>query len=85
MGDFGDFEANASQCNDQEFVGVTAISFPPQDPIGTMLVAFDNGSIKIWQSVVKNEQLMKILELKQQIDKKGEKGPVMYDISQVGY
>jgi len=45
------------------FTGVTSIAFPWIDPIGTMLVAFDDGTIKLWQSAVKNEQLMKILEL----------------------
>jgi hypothetical protein len=34
---------------------VTSISFPYIDPIGTMLVAFDDGTIKLWQSSVKNE------------------------------
>lgn len=63
---------------------MTGIQFPYIDPIGTMLVSFDNGVIKVWQSVVKNEQLMKILELKQAIERKAP-GPVHYDISQVGY
>ena len=67
------------------FTGVTSITFPWIDPIGTMLVAFDDGSIKLWQSAVKNEQLMKILELQQAGKKKVANQPVIYDISEVGY
>lgn len=48
-----------------------------------MLVSFDDGTIKLWQSTVKNEQYLKILELQQANKKKG--GPVVYDISQIGY
>ena len=64
-------------------IGVTNIHFPSIDPIGTMLVSFDDGTIKLWQSTVKNEQYLKILELQQANKKKG--GPVVYDISQIGY
>lgn len=46
-----------------DFTGITNIHFPYVDPIGTILVSFDDGQIKLWQSAVKNEQLMKILEL----------------------
>jgi hypothetical protein len=45
------------------FTGITNIAMPYVDPIGTILVSFDDGTIKLWQSSVKNEQLMKILEL----------------------
>ena len=30
------------------FTGVSSIHFPYIDPIGTMLVAFDDGTIKVW-------------------------------------
>jgi len=49
-----------------------------------MLVSFDDGTIKVWQSVVKNEQIMKIHELLQAIKRKTT-GPVHYDISKIGY
>lgn len=45
------------------FVGVMSVHLLSIDPIGTMVVAFDNGMVKVWQSAVKNEQLMKIIEL----------------------
>jgi hypothetical protein len=73
------------------FVGVTNIHFPSTEPIGIMLVSFDDGTIRLWKSAVKNEQMMKIyrLEQEQQANKKGEmrgaNAPVRYDISQVGY
>lgn len=55
------------------FTGITSICFPYIDPIGTMLVAFDDGTIKLWRSTVKNEQYMKILELQQPMDLKSTK------------
>lgn len=73
------------------FVGVTSIHFPSTEPIGVMLVAFDDGSIRLWKSVEKNKQLMKIykLEQEQHASKRNEprsaNAPVKYDISQVGY
>lgn len=48
-----------------------------------MLVSFDDGTIKLWQSTVKNEQYLKILELQQANKRKS--GPVVYDIAQIGY
>mmetsp|Transcript_9203 Transcript_9203/g.15477 ORF Transcript_9203/g.15477 Transcript_9203/m.15477 type:complete len:132 (-) Transcript_9203:710-1105(-) len=38
-----------------EFTGITNISFPYPDPIGTILISFDDGQIKLWQSSVRNE------------------------------
>ena len=73
------------------FVGDTSIHFPSTEPIGVMLVAFDDGSIRLWKSVEKNKQLMKIykLEQEQQASRRNEprsvNAPVKYDISQVGY
>jgi hypothetical protein len=37
------------------FVGVTSIHFPSTEPIGVMLVAFDDGTIRLWKSVEKNK------------------------------
>jgi hypothetical protein len=37
------------------FTGITNIHTPYVDPIGTILVSFDDGQIKLWQSSVKNE------------------------------
>lgn len=67
------------------YTGVTSIHFPFVDPIGTMLVAFDDGTIKLWQSSVKNETQMKILELEQAHKKKVPNQPVVYDIAEIGY
>jgi hypothetical protein len=80
-----DFEKTNSQNDEEYFVGVTSIHFPYADPIGTMLVAFDDGTIKVWQSTVKNEQYMKILELQQAGSRKLAGAPVVYDIAEVGY
>lgn len=55
----------------ENFIGVTSVHLLSSDPIGTMLVAFDNGKIKIWRSAVKNEQLMKIIQLNQESSSKG--------------
>jgi hypothetical protein len=52
-----------------------------------MLVAFDDGSIRLWKSVEKNKQLMRRfkLEQEQQASKRNEprsaNAPVKYDIS----
>jgi hypothetical protein len=37
-----------SQSELNQFIGVTNIHFPSIDPIGTMLVSFDDGTIKLW-------------------------------------
>jgi len=42
---------------------VTSIQFSVFDPIGSFLVAFDNGTVKTWQSSIKNEQFMKLMEI----------------------
>lgn len=44
---------------------VTSMQFSQFDPIGSFLASFDNGVIKTWQSSVRNEQFLKILELQQ--------------------
>ena len=73
------------------YVGVTSIHFPSTEPIGVMLVAFDDGTIRLWKSVEKNKQIMRVLKLEQEqlASKKNEprsaNAPVKYDISEVGY
>ena len=47
-------EAN-SQDNADQFIGVTHIHFPAWEPVGKMVVSFDDGTIKMWQTAVKNE------------------------------
>jgi hypothetical protein len=34
---------------------VTSLQFSSFDPIGSFLCAFDNGTVKTWQSSIKNE------------------------------
>ena len=34
---------------------VTAVHFSAFDPIGSFLIAFDNGIVRTWQSSVRNE------------------------------
>lgn len=73
------------------FVGVTSIHCPSTEPIGVLLVAFDDGTIRLWKSVEKNKQMMKIFKLKQEQlaskanDPRSANAPVKYDISEVGY
>lgn len=73
------------------FVGITSIHFPPTEPIGVMLVAFDDGSVRLWKSVEKNKQVMRILKLEQEQQASSKDGPraanapVRYDIADVGY
>lgn len=31
-----------------DFTGITNIHFPYIDPIGTILISFDDGTIKVW-------------------------------------
>jgi len=75
------------------YVGITSIHFPPTEPIGVMLVAFDDGSVRLWKSVEKNKQVMRILKLQQEQQASTKEGPasraanapVRYDIADVGY
>lgn len=60
----GDIDIDQTTEESDNCIGVQSINFLSIDPIGTMLVAFDNGTVKVWQNVIKNEQLMKIMELK---------------------
>jgi len=58
-----DLDQHISIDDSNEMTGITSVHFPTIDPIGTILIAFDNGTIKVWQSTVFNEQLMAILRL----------------------
>lgn len=41
-------EHNRSAEDLNDFTGITSIHFPFVDPIGTILVAFDDGTVKVW-------------------------------------
>jgi WD40 repeat protein len=56
---FGRFDFHETIINQ----AVTSVQFSHFDPIGSFLVAFDNGVVRTWQTSVRNEQLMKVLEL----------------------
>jgi WD40 repeat protein len=45
---------------------ITSLEFSAFDPIGSFLVAMDNGMVKTWQTSVRNEQFLKLLEIQQQ-------------------
>ena len=76
-----DIEKNSDEAYLDQFIGITSIHFPYVDPIGTILVSFDDATCKLWQSSVKNEQQMKIMELEQTGKGKSKDRPVHYDIS----
>jgi len=42
---------------------VNSVQFSQFDPIGSLLVTYDNGVVKTWQSSVRNEQFLKLLEI----------------------
>ena len=37
-----------SQLLDYDFIGITCVSTPSTDPIGTILVGFDDGTVRLW-------------------------------------
>lgn len=49
-----DIDHNNSAEDLHDCVGISSIHFPQADPIGTIAVAFDDGTIKVWQSSVNN-------------------------------
>lgn len=65
-----DIEHNRSAEDLHEYTGITSLHFPFVDPIGTILVGFDDGTVKVWQCDGPNDQLKKILELQQASKKK---------------
>ena len=60
---------------------VTSLQFSMFDPIGSFVVAFDNGQIRTWQSSVRNEQFMKLLEIQQTQSN----SLPQFDLSECGY
>jgi hypothetical protein len=62
---------------------VTSLQFSQFDPIGSFLVSYDNGVVKTWQSSVRNEQFLKLLEI-QQHHNSGSSLP-QFDMSECGY
>lgn len=61
---------------------VTSIQLSSFDPIGCLLVAFDNGQVRTWQSTMRNEQFTKLMEGKNK-PVKG-KSKQTYDIAELG-
>jgi hypothetical protein len=45
------------------YVGITNVNTPPHHPIGTILVSFDDGSVKVWQVASRADVLMKMMEI----------------------
>lgn len=43
-----DIEHNRSAEDLHDFTGITSLHFPYVDPIGTILVGFDDGTVKVW-------------------------------------
>ena len=43
-----EFDNAESLLESNDVVGISSISFPFQDPIGIILVAFTDGTIKMW-------------------------------------
>lgn len=46
-----DFDKGSQDQQENNFVGVTNVHFLSVDPIGTMLVSFDDGMFKVWKCV----------------------------------
>ena len=68
-----------SLLDQNDIVGVSSISFPFQDPIGIILVAFTDGTIKMWQST-QNPNLVQVIKLQN-----NQAGPALFDIFEMGY
>ena len=62
-----------------DVVGISSISFPFQDPIGSILIAFTDGTIRMWQST-QNPNLIEMIKLKSTTT-----GPALFDIFEMGY
>jgi len=60
---------------------VTSIQLSNFDPVGNLLVAFDNGTVRAWQSSMSTEQFDKLMEA--QKFRKGNKKSA-YDIAELG-
>lgn len=60
---------------------ITSMEFSAFDPIGSFLATMENGTVKTWQSSVRNEQFLKLLEIQQRND-----GDItQFDLSECGF
>jgi len=76
---FGRLDINGAAVGTQ--YGISSLQFSDFDPIGSFLVSFENGVVKTWQSSVRNEQFLKLLELQQH----GSTNLPQFDIAECGY
>lgn len=74
-----DIEHMDSVLDFNEMTGISSINFPYQDPIGIILIAFDDGTIRLWQSQ-QNPNLIQVIKLQS-----GTQGPAHYDLFDMGY
>lgn len=77
---FGRLDINGSAVGTPQTV--TSLQFSQFDPIGSFLVSYDNGVVKTWQSSVRNEQFLKLLELQQH---HSNSTLPQFDMSECGY
>ena len=45
-----------------DVTGISSIDFPYNDPVSTILIAFDDGSIRLWKSE-QNQNLIQVIKL----------------------
>lgn len=74
-----DIEHMDSVLEYNDVTGISSIHFPYQEPISTILIAFDDGTIRLWQSE-QNANLLQVIKLQQ-----GTQGPAHFDIFDMGY
>ena len=43
-----DIDKNSDEAYLDQFIGITSVYMPYVDPIGTLLVAFDDATVKLW-------------------------------------
>ena len=65
--------------------GVTSVQFSVFDPIGSLLVAYENGIVRTWQSSIKNEHFMKLMQIQQQQQQLNSGTIPEFDLSEVGF
>ena len=69
---------------------MTNVCTPLHHPIGTILVSFDDGTVRVWQVATRQDVLMKMMEINQKdknfsTNAKEPARATRYDISEVGY
>ena len=74
-----DIEHMDSVLEYNDVTGISSINFPFQEPISTILIAFDDGTIRLWKSE-QNPNLVQVIKLQQ-----GSVGPAHFDIFDMGY